>query len=310
MDNICHTLVGAVCGEAGLKHRSRLANATLMIAANLPDIDVAVFATGTPSVAFRRGWTHGILAQAILPPALALVMWWLASRKPRPGQPPAHLGWLVALSYLGVLSHVGLDLLNNYGVRLLMPFSNRWFYGDTLFIVDPWLWAVMGAGVWLARRQGSPRPARRAVVAASVYVLAMFIGARVARGIVLDAWTTREGRPPVSLMVGPRPVLPLTRDVIVDAGDRYVTGTFTWLPVQADFAAAAVSKHDRESVVAEARDSPALRPFLVWSRFPVWTIMPEARGTLVSVEDLRFSAARRALGGRAFSAETIVEGSR
>ncbi len=30
-----------------------------------------------------------------------------------------------------------MDWLNSYGVRLLMPFSNRWFYGDALYIVDP-----------------------------------------------------------------------------------------------------------------------------------------------------------------------------
>jgi hypothetical protein len=40
MDNLCHTLVGAALGEAGFKRRTRFASATLMIASNLPDIDV------------------------------------------------------------------------------------------------------------------------------------------------------------------------------------------------------------------------------------------------------------------------------
>ena len=74
MDNICHTLVGAAFGEAGLKRQTRFGNATLMIAANLPDVDVLVFATDLPSVAFRRGWTHGMLAQALLPIALTAAM--------------------------------------------------------------------------------------------------------------------------------------------------------------------------------------------------------------------------------------------
>ena len=63
MDNLCHTLVGAAIGHAGLRRTTRLASATLMIAANLPDLDVLVLATDMPSVAFRRGWTHGVLAQ-------------------------------------------------------------------------------------------------------------------------------------------------------------------------------------------------------------------------------------------------------
>src|SRR6188508_3837495 len=77
MDNLCHTLVGAALGEAGLKRRTRFGSATLMIASNLPDIDVLVFATGTPAVAFRRGWTHGVLAQALLPLAfvVCLLLW-------------------------------------------------------------------------------------------------------------------------------------------------------------------------------------------------------------------------------------------
>ncbi len=75
MDNVCHTLVGAALAETGLKHRTRYGAAALMIAANLPDVDVLVFATNTPSVAFRRGWTHGILAQLLLPVALAGAFW-------------------------------------------------------------------------------------------------------------------------------------------------------------------------------------------------------------------------------------------
>src|SRR5918993_969954 len=75
LDNLCHTLVGAALGEAGLKRRTRFGNATLMIAANLPDLDVLVFFTDTAAISFRRGWTHGLLAQALLPVALAVVVW-------------------------------------------------------------------------------------------------------------------------------------------------------------------------------------------------------------------------------------------
>ena len=70
MDNVCHTLVGAACGAAGLNRRTRFGAATLMISANIPDVDVLVFATSTPWIEFRRGWTHGILAQIVLPIAL------------------------------------------------------------------------------------------------------------------------------------------------------------------------------------------------------------------------------------------------
>ena len=80
MDNVCHTLVGIAAARAGLNTKTALATATLAIASNLPDIDVLAFATGIPSVALRRGWTHGVLAQALLPLAFAGVMWMVATR--------------------------------------------------------------------------------------------------------------------------------------------------------------------------------------------------------------------------------------
>ena len=116
MDNVCHTLVGAAFGEAGLKRATRFGSATLMIAANLPDLDVFVFATDVPSVAFRRGWTHGTLAQWLLPIALTAVMVAVGRFRPVPDdRAPVRVGALLLLSYVGVLSHAGLDLLNTYG---------------------------------------------------------------------------------------------------------------------------------------------------------------------------------------------------
>ena len=49
-----------------------------------------------------------------------------------------------------MLTHPALDWLNTYGIRLLMPFDGRWFYGDVLFIVDPWVWLLLGTAVLLA----------------------------------------------------------------------------------------------------------------------------------------------------------------
>jgi inner membrane protein len=49
-----------------------------------------------------------------------------------------------------VLTHPTLDWLNNYGLRWLMPFDGRWFYGDAVFIIDPWLWLVLGGAAFMA----------------------------------------------------------------------------------------------------------------------------------------------------------------
>jgi inner membrane protein len=308
MDNLCHTLVGAALGEAGLKRGTRLGSATLMIASNLPDLDVLVFATGTPSVAFRRGWTHGILADAVLPPLLTAVMLVVASRRAATTrQPSVRPMQLLLLSYIGVILHVLMDLLNTYGVRLLMPFSQRWFYGDVLFIIDPWLWLVLGIGVSLSVRRRAPNWSRASLAVAAAYVLTMLVAARTARTEMIDRWRQVEGQPPHALMVGPIPVSPLQRQLIIDAGDRYETGMFTWQPRNIRFDADDVSKNDTDPRVAAARKAPNIRAFLIWSRFPFWTVEPVEGGTRVTVGDMRFNGGRGVVG-RNFTQSTIVGG--
>lgn len=303
MDNLCHTLTGAAIGEAGLRQRTRLGSATLMIASNLPDLDVLVFATSIPSVAFRRGWTHGVLAQALLPIALTAAMLLVARLRPaKADAPPVDARFLLLFSYIGVLCHVGMDWLNTYGVRLLMPFAPDWFYGDTLFIIDPWLWATFGAGIWLARRRGLPQVARGALVVAALYVGLMLVSARAAREVVRDAWVAANGSAPQALMVGPMPVTPFQRSVIIDAGDRYTTGTFSWLPTGVSFDPGITLKQADDPRVALAREDPAIRGFLVWSRFPYWTLDPVDGGTRVSVRDMRFGG----VVGARFVVSTVV----
>ena len=302
MDNLCHTLVGAALGEAGLKRTTAYGNATLMIASNLPDVDVLVFATSTPSVTFRRGWTHGVLADVVLPLALTAIVVAVARRRGRTDVRPRSI---LLLSYLGVLVHVAMDLLNNYGVRLLMPFSQHWFYGDVLFIIDPWLWILLGAGIWLARSRHSAKPARASLVLSAVYVLAMIVSSRAARMEIVDRWQQVEGRPPQALMVGPMPITPLRRQVIIDAGDRYETGTFTWQPRDVRFDSGAVPKNSSDPRVAVAREAPNIRAFLVWSRFPFWTLEPVPGGTRVTVGDMRFVGGP-GLAARNFTQSVVV----
>ncbi|HYM00205.1 MAG TPA: hypothetical protein VEZ90_14730, partial [Blastocatellia bacterium] len=42
----------------------------------------------------------------------------------------------------------------------LLPFSDRWFYGDLIFIADPWIWLILGtAAVWVTLRAASQKQA-------------------------------------------------------------------------------------------------------------------------------------------------------
>jgi len=300
VDNVCHTLVGAAVAQAGFKQRTALATATAAIAANLPDIDVLVFATDIPSVAFRRGITHGAPAQLLLPIACAAIMYAVGRRRASPAGPGVHFGWLLTLSYIGIVTHVFLDFLNTYGIRLLSPVSQTWFYGDAVFIVDPWLWLILGTGWFMARRRG-PRAAGLALAAAALYISVMLVSAQLARGIVEDAWIARGGQSARALMVGPVPITPLRKSIIVDAGDHYVEGTFSWFPTRVAFGDV-TPKNDDVARISAAREDPEVAGILVWSRFPYWEIRPVPSGTEVRVRDMRFKGLDR--GG--FTASTVV----
>ncbi|MBX7526958.1 metal-dependent hydrolase [Qipengyuania vesicularis] len=182
MDNLTHSLVGALLGQAGLKKKTGLAMPALIIGANLPDVDAACFfwLEGAEHLGFRRGITHGPPAMVLLPLILAGLLYgfdrWQASRGKRPeDRLPVSFKWLFLLSFIGCLTHPALDWLNVYGIRLLEPFSSQWFYGDTLFIIDIWLWALMGFATWFSLRREKrggewKNPARVAIAVALAYI--------------------------------------------------------------------------------------------------------------------------------------------
>src|SRR6185503_9799177 len=134
MDPIAHTFTGMALAAAGLRRATPLATAAVLIGVNAPDVDVFSGAFGSYApIAFRRGWTHGLLAIAVWPFVIAgalLVYDRYVRRRRDPAAPAARAGPLLAVTALGVATHPALDLLNNYGLRWLMPFVGRWFYGD------------------------------------------------------------------------------------------------------------------------------------------------------------------------------------
>ena len=272
MDNLTHSLVGAVLGQAGLKRTTGLAIPALIIGANLPDVDAACFfwLEGTEHLAFRRGITHGPPALVLLPLVLAglLLGWdrWQARRGTRPlERAPVRFGWLYAMAFIGCLSHPLFDWLNVYGIRLLEPFSSRWFYGDTLFIIDPWLWALLIASVWWSRRRekrggDGMRPAQLGIAAVGAYIgMNAGITASVEQSLLAES-----GRSDVVAIAAPVPVAFWQREKLVGNrafGQWYVAtpGREPWLD----------GYNIAGCNLTQARKSdPQIEAFLFWSRAP------------------------------------------
>lgn len=292
MDNLAHTLAGIAIADAGLKRKTAFATTTLAIAANLPDIDVLIYLVGdgVDALAFRRGWTHGVLAMIVLPLVLTgLVLAWSRLRAPRSTAPPLDARWLLILSAIGVWSHPLLDLLNTYGVRLLMPFSGRWFYGDALFIIDVWMWSALLLGIIVARWRHTPVPAQIAIAALGVYIAGMAVSSRWGRTVVeRQATNGRASR----VMVSPVPVTPFERRVVRDVGSAYETGALS-LGTRARYNADTEVPTGRETLAASlAAETEDGIKFLSWSRFPRFIVEADGPEPVVRISDMRYADER------------------
>ncbi len=295
MDPVCHTLVGAALAETGLKRRTALGTATLIVGANLPDVDVLAYAAGpVTALWFRRGVTHGVLALAVLPVVLlGLVLLWDRLVRRRWGRVPKRAvvpAQVLLLAAIAVATHPLLDFMNTYGMRWLMPFSDRWFYGDTLFIVDPWIWAGLTAGFVLARRRGSTRPALAALVGLALYIVAMGASNLAARSLVRASVTETWGREPTRIMAAPVPVNPLERWVVVEDGELYRFGRFDWLG-SPRFALHdhVIERGPQSPIAAAATRGPEVRKFLSWARFPFFVVERRGSGHAVHIGDARYT---------------------
>lgn len=296
MDNLTHSLIGAVLGQAGLKRKSGLAMPGLIIGANLPDVD-APWAFHPEGLAIRRGITHGPIALVLLPLVLAGCLLafdrWQARQGRRPSDRlPVHPGWLLALCYIGTLTHPAFDWLNNYGIRLLEPFSHRWFYGDALFIVDPWLLAMLIGGIWLSRRRervAALRWQRPARVAISMVVT--YVAFNIGLSRILSELARGDAPYPQIAVANAVPLAFWQREMLLRTADgRYASVQCTLLDCERpplDLSSAGMA--DPTIAARTARD-PVANAFLFWSRLPV----AEKRDGAIVLRDQRFMDRRTA----------------
>lgn len=305
MDNLTHSLVGAVLGQAGLKRTTGLAMPALIIGANLPDVDAACFfwLEGTEHLAFRRGITHGPPALVLLPLVLTGILWafdrWQTRRGRRPeARLPVRFGWLYAMAFIGCLSHPFFDWLNVYGIRLLEPFSSAWFYGDTLFIIDVWLWALLIGSVWFSRRREKVgaewmRPARVGVAAAAAYI--GMNGVISQQAAMAGEYSLEVSGKPIA---SPVPIAFWERELIFHAGQGSpipdaVLGRWSilrgadqgsWQGVGGHFPLVINEGEELPASLDAFKVDPQVAAFLFWSRTPV----AECENGSVILYDARF----------------------
>jgi inner membrane protein len=165
LDNVTHTLIGALLGESAARStpapasdrendvRRTMFLSVMVVGSNLPDLDVLYSFGSGDKLAYlleHRGHTHTVVG-ALFAAAAMLVVCALALRMKRISLSRRDRTVLVALALLAPLLHIAMDSLNTYGVHPWWPIDNRWYYGDAVFIVEPLFWASAASLAFLLR---------------------------------------------------------------------------------------------------------------------------------------------------------------
>ena len=279
MFNSTHTLVGLALARTGLDKWAPRATWAAIIASNLPDIDIVTQFAGTASyLDHHRGITHTVLGTPILSFALAAVMavgnW-------------STLWRYFFISLIAMATHPVLDFTNTYGVRPLLPVTADWYYGDTLFIIDPWLDLILLIGIILSYKiaRRTSRVAAVTLVAALSYIGGM-IALHSTAARTFDRFTASIPGVQQSA-VGPEFLNPLEwTGYLATSTDvsGYRIGLLTG-EVRAD---SRLSTEPLSKITEAAESTYAGRVFRGFARFPVTRVRTTSSGYRVQFVDFRF----------------------
>lgn len=287
--------------RAGLNRLTPHATPILLISANIPDIDIVTMAGGTLNyLDWHRHLTHSFL----MAPVLALLSVFIVRifvRTPLP--------WLAAsfVALLGVLSHLLLDWTNQYGIRLLLPFSPKWYRLDYASLFDLGILSVYAlclfaplVGKLVGGEIGS-RPAafpgRGWAITALLFLGVYLAGRGVIHGRVLDVLDSRvyDGAAALRVAAFPESATPFRWNAVVEASGAYHVYSIGVLNGELDHFDPAGGrtffKPEKSSALDAAARTVVFQHFLNFAQYPLWQVTPSAEidnGTQVDLVDLRF----------------------
>jgi inner membrane protein len=228
---------------------------------------------------------------------------WLWGRQ---GEESRRVAYLPALAVCACAAgmHLLLDLTNDAGVKLLWPFSARWFAWDLAREVDPGLLVILLAGLLLPvlfnlvgeeiGARGRKRPGARGAVAALI-LAAAYVGGRAVTHQRADALLNShvyQQEAPIRTAAFPT-VSPLlwrgvveTETAMHEVDVSLASGTeFDPRTAQSQF------KPENSQALQRAVASEAALEFLAFARFPLARVQPTQDGFEVRIRDRREAAA-------------------
>lgn len=323
MEPITHLLTGGCLGRLGFNRKTALATATMVLAAEIPDVDVFLaFKSRVFAFAHHRGFTHtllGVPCDAALALGFIYIYWrvWGHRRAkirqgtlPQPWQQP-RWGLLYLFACIAALSHILLDFTNNYGVRPFSPFNPKWYSWDIVFIYEPLMWAALVIGLLapalfrlISEEVSSHAERKPGGRGGAIFALIFIVALWVVRDFEhrratadMQALLYRD-EVPVRMQANPYPVDLFNWHGVIETKDFFalVPVNSSSQEVDTEGRLRIFYKPEETPVTLAAKKSFLGRVFLDWARFPMVEVEqhqdPEHAYT-VRLYDLRFSYPNR-----------------
>ncbi len=296
MDNITHSLTGLAMARAGLDRFSPHATALLILSANAPDLDAGGLIGGPLwYLKLHRGYTHSLVGLPFVALFTVLIIALLFRQKLPWGK-----AWL--LCAIGVASHLLLDWTNDYGIRLLLPFSSKWFALDLNSLYDGVIMAVLiCATLWPYLEKlvngeiGDKRPAGRGAAFFALLFFITYDGGRALlhRGAVMQLESVLyDGSPPLQTAALPNPFNPFHWRGIVQTAGSYRVIPVDSLGQLEQQQAQIFYKPSIGTALEAAKQTESFRYFLYFARFPIWfedkVVEQKNSDVEITLSDLRF----------------------
>jgi membrane-bound metal-dependent hydrolase YbcI (DUF457 family) len=302
MEPVTHALASIALGRAGLNRLSRMATPMLLVSGLAADVDWATRLAGPGAFLHgHRTATHSFVGTVILIAGVA-AGFWVAGRKSPKFVVNIFPALLVCTVGAGV--HLFLDLLTGYGVKLMWPFSGKWYAWDVADSVDPWIIFFLLAGLLLPElfrlvlEEIGSKPRKRGRQRGAIVglaLVALFIAGRAVaheRAIALLDSREYRGQAPLVVAAFPRPSTPLFWSGVVETDNALFN-------VNVPLGPGAVFDPDVAEVHFKPEESLALKngvksataiEFLSYARFPLASVEPQGDGFEVRLRDMRFAS--------------------
>jgi inner membrane protein len=307
MEPVTQVLASVALARAGLNRTTRLATPILIATALAPDLDLlSSFGGADAYLNIHRTVLHSVAGGICLAMGIATAACAADRSIKRPaGAAPLGAGFALLLALAGIAFHDLLDLLNSGGVQLFWPFHPKWFAWSLVSNLDPWILALLVAGLLLPelfklvgeeigeRKRKSPSQQRWAIaVLALISMYAVDRGALHSRAVDVLLSRTYRGAVPIAAGAFPTPMSPFDWRGVV-ATDNALIELEVPLGPSGPFDpehGVVHYKPDPTSALDAAQKTTTARRFLTYAKFPIASIEKREEGFHFELRDLRFPA--------------------